>query len=102
MNEPYFKLKNYHRALSNVFSRIDELIASHRGEKTLELYNKQLKGTKKLREEERINHRAGTTAIVLLMTKDKFYTANIGDSRAVLCRSGNAVPLSYDHKPELP
>jgi serine/threonine protein phosphatase PrpC len=55
-----------------------------------------------LKEEEKVNHRAGTTAIVLLMTKDKFYTANIGDSRAVLCRSGKAVPLSFDHKPDNP
>ena len=36
--------------------------------------------------------KACTTAIVFLMTKDKYFTANIGDSRAVLSINSKAVP----------
>lgn len=51
---------------------------------------------------EHIGYRAGCTANVVLMTKDKIIVANIGDSRSVLCRNGKAIPLSFDHKPENP
>ena len=42
----------------------------------------------------------GTTACVVLITKDTIYCANSGDSRAVLCRDSKAVELSHDHKPQ--
>jgi len=43
----------------------------------------------------------GCTACVCLVSKDYLICANAGDSRAVLCRGGRAVPLSEDHKPSL-
>lgn len=40
----------------------------------------------------------GSTAVVAIVTPDKIIVANCGDSRAVLCRNGSAIPLSCDHK----
>lgn len=44
----------------------------------------------------------GCTANVCLIRPDCITVANAGDSRSVLCRSGQAVPLSEDHKPNNP
>ncbi|KAL3850640.1 hypothetical protein ACJIZ3_012522 [Penstemon smallii] len=44
----------------------------------------------------------GSTAVVAIVTPRKIVIANCGDSRAVLCRNGQAFPLSIDHKPDRP
>ncbi|CAH1432487.1 unnamed protein product [Lactuca virosa] len=44
----------------------------------------------------------GSTAVVAVVTPEKIIVANCGDSRAVLCRNGKAIPLSTDHKPDRP
>ncbi|KAK6936373.1 PPM-type phosphatase-like domain [Dillenia turbinata] len=41
---------------------------------------------------------AGSTAVIAVLTADHIIVANCGDSRAVLCRGGKAIPLSDDHK----
>eukprot|EP00929_Paragymnodinium_shiwhaense_P086698 TRINITY_DN4715_c0_g1_i1.p1 TRINITY_DN4715_c0_g1~~TRINITY_DN4715_c0_g1_i1.p1 ORF type:complete len:395 (-),score=59.77 TRINITY_DN4715_c0_g1_i1:504-1688(-) len=43
----------------------------------------------------------GATATVCCVKDDLLICANAGDSRAVLCRGGRTVPLSYDHCPSL-
>lgn len=40
----------------------------------------------------------GTTAVVAVIGPCQIIVANCGDSRAVLSRGGNVVPLSRDHK----
>ena len=43
---------------------------------------------------------SGCTACLALIRGNKLYVANAGDSRCVLSRSGKAIDLSVDHKPE--
>jgi serine/threonine protein phosphatase PrpC len=43
--------------------------------------------------------RSGSTCVVVMLTPTHFICANAGDSRAVLRRKGDILPLSFDHKP---
>ncbi|KAA8533805.1 hypothetical protein F0562_031322 [Nyssa sinensis] len=43
---------------------------------------------------------SGSTAVVAVLTPERVVVANCGDSRAILCRGGKAMPLSFDHKPD--
>lgn len=43
----------------------------------------------------------GCTACVVIITNEEIVVANSGDSRCVLCKSGIALALTDDHKPEL-
>lgn len=51
---------------------------------------------------ETFRSQAGTTATVMLVTKDKLYYANCGDSRTILVRNGVAEEITKDHKPQDP
>ncbi|THV05305.1 PP2C-domain-containing protein [Dendrothele bispora CBS 962.96] len=42
---------------------------------------------------------SGCTAVAALVTQDKIYVANAGDSRSVISVKGAVKPLSFDHKP---
>ncbi|CAD8143725.1 unnamed protein product [Paramecium octaurelia] len=45
---------------------------------------------------------SGSTTVIALIQQNQLWTANVGDSRAILCRNSNgwrAIPLTRDHKP---
>lgn len=46
--------------------------------------------------------KSGSTAVCAFVSPRLIYVANCGDSRAVLCREGNPVFTTQDHKPGLP
>lgn len=46
--------------------------------------------------------RSGATGVVVVRIGNSLYAAHCGDSRAVLCRSGEPLRLTEDHKPNLP
>ncbi|KAK5138251.1 hypothetical protein LTR08_003312 [Meristemomyces frigidus] len=74
-----YKKKDFEQALKDGFLAIDRAILSDP------------------RYEEEVS---GCTATVGIITKDKVYVGNSGDSRTVLGIKGRAKPLSFDHKPQ--
>ncbi len=42
---------------------------------------------------------SGSTACTAVLLRERLIIGNVGDSRAVICKGGNAVALSTDHKP---
>ncbi|KAH9307880.1 hypothetical protein KI387_035791 [Taxus chinensis] len=52
-----------------------------------------------LKEESSIYRDDGSTASTAVLVGDRLYVANVGDSRAVILKAGEAVALSEDHKP---
>ncbi|XP_042506096.1 probable protein phosphatase 2C 39 [Macadamia integrifolia] len=46
--------------------------------------------------------RGGSTAVTaILINGQKLFVANVGDSRAVICKNGEAIQLSVDHEPSM-
>ncbi|KAL5550052.1 hypothetical protein UlMin_000228 [Ulmus minor] len=53
-----------------------------------------------LKSENNQNRDAGSTASTAILVGDRLLVENVGDSKAVICRGGNASAVSRDHKPD--
>jgi serine/threonine protein phosphatase PrpC len=93
---PSFKAKDYKTALTESFFEIDRLLQSEEGKLELNDIHAELDIKSSLDLD-----CTGCTACAVLVTSNGIIVANSGDSRCVLCKSGVAIDLSEDHKPEV-
>ncbi|XP_061359728.1 protein phosphatase 2C 77-like [Gastrolobium bilobum] len=81
---------HWKKAFSNCFHKVDDAVGGvHAGNGG----SKSDDGTESSIEP------VGSTAVVAILSQTHIIVANCGDSRAVLCRGKEALPLSSDHKP---
>lgn len=93
-NSKSFREGRYAEALKEAFLEIDRLLLSEAGELLLRRYKEEDP------EGEMGASEAGCTATVVLVTGDRLYCANAGDSRAYATfRGGEIRSLSRDHLP---
>ena len=85
-------------ALKAAFEGMDKLLCRPEEQSFLQSFTGATRGGNTLQEAGRV----GSTAVVCLVQPKRLIVANAGDSRVVLSRDGVAVPLSEDHKPNLP
>ena len=121
LNNKSYKQGNMKNALIENFLRMDTLVLDTKGiaelkeeakkskeedekqeklfpNKQNELYAQLLSSMPR---DENIAMNTGCTATVCLVTENKIYAANAGDSRIVVSKKGVAYALTVDHKPEL-
>jgi len=90
------------RALRDAFHRMDEMLADPANLDELNSLSND-PSPKAFKKWQHVNPECiGCTAVVCCVRRDSIVVANAGDSRAVLCRNGEAVDMSEDHKPNLP
>ncbi|XP_051119056.1 protein phosphatase 2C 16-like [Andrographis paniculata] len=74
----------WEKVFTNCFLKIDDEVVGKSGETTKEPIAPET---------------VGSTAVVAVVSSSHIVVANCGDSRAVLYRGKEAIPLSVDHKP---
>lgn len=115
LSNDMYKANMITQALKETFKKINTSLTSVEANKELTKYHieflKQNKIDMTEDEKEWIKKKGyienlafeiGSTCNIVVIHENQFYYANCGDSRSVLLRHGEAIPMSTDHKPELP
>ena len=124
VNKNYLK-GDLQSAIKDTFIKMDEIMQTNEGKEEIKKYARKSKEEDDLQSKEEpqnsqmamlaqlvgqkdpesddIAMRTGCTGCVCVIDEmyKKMYFANAGDSRVVLCKNGNAIAMSTDHKPEL-
>ena len=121
-NQNYLK-NDIKKALEENYQKMDKLMLEKEGsDELLAEYQKSKEEAAKIKEnnknaqiemlrqvidpkeqqDAKISMFTGCTANVLVIQDKKLFFANAGDSRSVVCKKGQAIPMSVDHKPSIP
>ena len=123
LSNPNYIKNDIKKALEENYFQMDKLMLEKEGsEELINEYKKSKEEAEKIKEnnknaqiemlrqvidpkeqpDAKISMFTGCTANVLVIHDNKLFFANAGDSRSVLCRKGQAFPMSVDHKPSIP
>lgn len=96
-----YQNRNYEKALTDVYLKIDKMLLSNDSKAELKSYSQNKSGMQAMQAGD-LAFTAGCTANLILITATHIYCANSGDARGVVCEKGKSLDLSRDHKPDLP
>jgi len=123
LSNPNYEKNDIKKALEENYYQMDKLMLEKEGsEELLYEYKKSKEEAEKIKEnnknaqiemlrqvidpkeqpDAKISMFTGCTANVLVIHDKKLFFANAGDSRSILCKKGQAFPMSVDHKPSIP
>ena len=115
LKNPSYLRNDIKKALEENYQKMDNLMLEKEGKKSKEEAAKIKENNKnaqiemlrqvidpKEQPDAQISMFTGCTANVLIVQDKKLFFANAGDSRSVVCKKGQAIPMSTDHKPTIP
>ena len=123
LKNPNYLKNDIKKALEENYKRMDVLMLEKEGsEELLTEYHKSKEEAAKIKEnnknaqiemlrqvidpkeqpDAKISMFTGCTANVVIIQDRRLFFANAGDSRCVMCKKGQAIPMSVDHKPSIP
>lgn len=93
--------KQWERAFVDCFEKVDDEVGGKASRANAQSMEEDSDGIEVGPSEPVAPETVGSTAVVAVICSSHIIVANCGDSRAVLCRGKQPMPLSVDHKVRL-